>query len=197
MDARALRFWKIVALVNGLLPLALLLLRAFLIPGGLGPNPVRAALGATGTLALVFLLITLAVTPTRKLSGLQQLGKLRRMFGLLCFLYAALHFLTYAVLDQALDLRFLAGDALERPFIALGFLAFFFMIPLAATSTNGMIRRLGGARWQRLHRRVYAIAILAVAHNMLAAKADRSGPILYGLVLLALLLSRLWLRKRK
>jgi sulfoxide reductase heme-binding subunit YedZ len=197
MDARALRFWKIVALVNGLLPLGVLLVRGLVIPGGLGANPVRAALDATGTLALIFLLITLTVTPARKLSGLQQLGKLRRMFGLLCFLYAALHFLTYAVLDQALDLRFLAGDALERPFIALGFLAFFFLIPLAATSTNGMIRRLGGARWQRLHRRIYAIAVLAIAHQMLAAKADRTGPVVYALVLLGLLLSRLWLRKKE
>ncbi len=194
LSAADLGLVKAVALVNGLVPGCVLAARAA--GGRLGANPIGATMAVTGTLALVLLLITLAITPARKLSGVQALGKLRRLCGLLCFFYATLHFLTWAVLDQSLALRFIAGDVLERPYVTVGFLAWFFMVPLAATSTNGMVRRLGGARWQRLHRRVYGIAILGVAHYMLLVKADRLRPLLYGSVLLALLLSRLWLARR-
>lgn len=181
-------FVKGVGLLNCLLPAGLL--GYYSLTGGLGANPVDFVLRSTGTLALCFLLVTLSVTPLRKLLSWHFLGRLRRMFGLSCFGYALCHFTIYLALDRSFDWKAVAEDVLERPYVTVGFLALFFMIPLAATSNAYMVRRLGGKRWQRLHRRVYAISILAVLHYLWLVKADRRAPLLYGAVLAVLLLFR-------
>jgi methionine sulfoxide reductase heme-binding subunit len=153
----------------------------------LGANPVEALTRGLGTWALNFLLITLAVTPLRKLTGWHVLMRLRRMLGLYAFFYAALHLATYLWLDQSFDWNEIAKDILKRPFITVGMATFALLVPLAATSNNFAIRRLGGRRWQALHRTVYAIAILAVLHYSWMVKFDQSNPLLYGGILLLLL----------
>lgn len=180
---------RAVVLLNGLLPAGLLI--GYAVSGALGRRPVDFLLHATGTLGLVFLLLTLVLTPLRRLSGLAVVGKLRRMLGLLAFAYASAHVLIYVALDQALALKAIAEDVVSRPYITAGFLAYAFMTPLAVTSTAGWVRRLGGARWQRLHRRVYGVAILAVIHYLWLVKADRSLPLLYAAILTVLLGLRL------
>ena len=171
------------------LPFALLFARAF--SGGLGANPVEAITHETGTWALRLLLVTLAVTPLRRLTGALWLVRLRRMLGLFAFFYAALHVLTYAVLDASLDLLYVLEDVLDRRYILVGFTAFVLLVPLAATSTNAMVRRLGPARWRRLHRLVYLAVPLAVLHFLWLVKADLSEPLLYAGLLALLLFLRL------
>jgi sulfoxide reductase heme-binding subunit YedZ len=131
--------------------------------GGLGANPVEFVTRSTGTWTLVFLCITLAITPARRLSGWNWLQRVRRMLGLFAFFYGALHFTTYFWLDQWFDLAAIVKDIVKRPFITMGFAAFVLMIPLAVTSTDAMVRRLG-RRWGKLHRLVYAVAIAAILH---------------------------------
>ena len=145
-----------------LLPLAGLLWGAF--GGDLGANPVETITHTTGDWALRLLLVTLAVTPLRKLTGWHLLMRLRRMLGLFSFFYALLHFSTYAILDASLDPAYIAEDVLKRPYITVGFTAFVLLIPLAVTSTNAMVRRLGGRTWRLLHRAVYVIGGLSVLH---------------------------------
>lgn len=161
----------------------------------LGANPIEAVTRGLGDWALNFLLITLAVTPLRRYSGWAWLGRLRRMLGLFVFFYAALHLTTYLWLDQFFDWPAIARDILKRPFITVGMAAFALLIPLAATSSNFAIRRLGGRRWQALHRTVYAIGILAVLHYSWLVKADQSQPLLYGGILAILLGLRAWWRE--
>ncbi|HEX8735249.1 MAG TPA: protein-methionine-sulfoxide reductase heme-binding subunit MsrQ, partial [Pyrinomonadaceae bacterium] len=156
------KFNKILIFINSLVPLALLVWDAS--GGRLGANPVEFFLRTTGVLTLTFLLITLAVTPLRKMFGWNNLIKFRRMLGLYAFFYGFLHLITYSVFDKNFNLAAIAGDVWQRPFIAVGMLAFFLLIPLAATSTNGMIKRLGGKNWARLHKLSYPIAILGVIH---------------------------------
>jgi sulfoxide reductase heme-binding subunit YedZ len=170
-------------------PLALLVVDAAF--GGLGANPVEALLHRTGDWALRFLLLTLAVTPLRRLAGLPWLGSFRRPLGLIAFGYALLHGLAYAVLDRGLIFQEIAADVLERPYVTAGALALLLMVPLAVTSTRAMMRRLGGRRWQRLHRLVYAVGILAVLHFLWSSKLDRPEPVIYAAVLSVLLLARL------
>lgn len=153
----------------------------------LGANPIEAITHGTGDWALRFLLITLAVTPLRRLTKLHWLVRLRRMLGLFAFFYAALHFATYLWLDQFFDWPAIARDILKRPFITVGFAAFVLLIPLAATSFNAAIRALGGRRWQALHRSVYAIAIFGVVHYWWLVKRDITQPLIYALILAALL----------
>ena len=141
------------------------------------------------------LLITLAVTPLRRVTGLHWLLRLRRMLGLYAFAYAAAHFAIYLWLDQFFDWGAIARDILERPFITVGFVAFVLMIPLAASSDSFAIRRLGGRQWQSLHRSSYAIAILAVVHFWWLVKADLLEPTIYALILAALLGARAWWRE--
>jgi sulfoxide reductase heme-binding subunit YedZ len=131
--------------------------------GGLGANPIELVTRSTGTWTLVCLVATLAVTPLRRATGLHPLARLRRMLGLFAFFYGALHFTTYLWFDQWFDLQAIAKDVLKRPFITMGFLAFVLMLPLAATSTDAMMRRLG-RRWSSLHRLVYAIAVASILH---------------------------------
>lgn len=161
----------------------------------LGANPIEVITRTTGTWTLVFLLITLSITPLRKISGWHWLIRLRRMFGLFAFFYACLHFTTYIWLDQFFDLGDIARDIPKRPFITVGFTSFVLLIPLAATSTTRMIQRLG-KNWQRLHRLVYVTAIGGVVHYLWLVKADRAKPLLYGAILTLLLASRLLLKWR-
>ena len=171
------------------LPFALLVWDA--LHDGLGANPVEAITHRTGDWGLRLLLVTLAVTPLRRLTGWHALARVRRMLGLFAFFYLCLHFLTYAILDSSLDPRYIAEDILERPYITIGFASFCLLLPLAATSTDAMVRRLGGRRWRALHRLVYVAAAGGVLHFLWLVKADMREPLVYGAVLLALLVLRL------
>lgn len=158
----------------------------------LGANPIEALTRGLGDWALRFLLITLAITPLRRLFQLHWLLRLRRMLGLYTFAYAVLHLSGYVVLDQFFDWGEIIKDILKRPFITVGMGAFLLLIPLALTSTNAMIRRLGGRNWQALHRLVYAIALLVIAHYWMMVKLDIRQPLFHGLILAVLLGLRLW-----
>lgn len=163
-----------------------------IVSDSLGANPIEAVTLSLGDWALRFLLITLAVTPLRRLSGLNWLLRLRRMLGLYAFFYALLHVLSYAWLDQFFDWGDILKDIVKRPFITFGFAAFVLLIPLAATSNNAMIKRLGGRRWQWLHRTVYAIAVFGVLHFWWMVKLDITQPAIYAAVLSLLLGMRLY-----
>jgi sulfoxide reductase heme-binding subunit YedZ len=165
---------------------------------GLGANPAETILRGTGEWTLRFLCIVLAVTPLRQWSGLHALARWRRLLGLYVFFYSVLHFLAYAWLDMGFDPAAMAKDLAKRPFALVGFLGFVLLIPLAATSFNRAIKALGAARWQRLHRLVYAVAGLGLLHFfwMRAAKHRYDEVLAYGLVLAILLGWRLWHRFR-
>jgi sulfoxide reductase heme-binding subunit YedZ len=171
-----------------LLPLARLVVLGT--TGGLGANPIEFITRSTGTWTLAGLMATLSVTPLRRLSGRADLIRYRRMLGLFAFFYASLHFVTYIWLDQFFDPAAIAKDIVKRPFITVGFTAFVLLIPLAATSTHAMMRRLG-RRWQQLHRLVYLIALLGVIHYLWLVKKDITEPLIYGSVLVVLLAMRL------
>lgn len=195
----AIRAIKVVVFVLCLLPLARLVLEAFGVAGlGLGANPVEELIHRLGKWGLNFLLVTLAVTPLRRLSGWNWLIRLRRMLGLFAFFYLLLHFLAYAGLDQRFDLAVILEDIVERPFITLGMTALVLLLPLALTSTNAMMRRLG-RRWRQLHRLVYPIAILGVWHFYWQVKLDTLEALIYAAVLAALLGFRLvdWRRRQR
>jgi sulfoxide reductase heme-binding subunit YedZ len=162
----------------------------------LGANPIEFVLRSLGTWTLTLLLITLSITPLRRLSGWNSLIRVRRMLGLFAFFYVCLHFLTYAGVDQSFDLPAILADVVKRPYITVGFSCFVLLIPLAATSTNAMQRRLGGKRWQQLHRLVYLIAVGGVVHYLWLVKKDLTQPLLYGLVLAVLLGVRFVWRRR-
>lgn len=153
----------------------------------LGANPIEFIQRSLGTWTLNFLLITLSVSPLRRFTGLHWLLRLRRMLGLYAFFYAFMHLASYLWLDQFFDWQGIAKDILKRPFITVGMSAFLLLLPLAATSNNAMIRRMGGRRWQQLHRSVYAISILGVVHYWWLVKKDITLPVIYA-ALLALLL---------
>jgi sulfoxide reductase heme-binding subunit YedZ len=157
----------------------------------LGANPVETLSHRTGDWSLRFLLLTLAVTPLRRLSGWNWLQKYRRMLGLFAFFYVCLHFSVYLIFDQFFDLAGIAEDVVKRPYITVGFAGWLLLIPLAATSTHGMMKRLG-RNWQRLHRLVYLIGVLGVLHYLWLVKADLTEPLLYGGLLGVLLGYRLW-----
>lgn len=157
----------------------------------LGVNPVETLSHRTGDWSLRFLLLTLAVTPLRRLTGWNGLQRFRRMLGLFAFFYVSLHFGVYLIFDQFFDLSAILADVVKRPYITVGFAAFVLLIPLAATSTNRMIKRLG-RNWQRLHRLIYPIAILGVLHYLWLVKADLREPLIYAGVLAVLLGYRVW-----
>lgn len=195
-SARLIRFViKPAVFAASLGPLGVLVFGAF--TGGLGANPIEAITHGTGDWTLRFLLLTLAVTPLRTLTRWNPLVRFRRMFGLFAFFYASLHLLTYVWLDKFFSWREIARDIPRRPFITMGFLAFVVLVPLAATSTAGMIRRMGGRAWRRLHRLVYLSAIAGVVHYWWLVKADVSRPRLYAMALAVLLGSRLFVAYRK
>ncbi len=155
--------------------------------GQLGANPIEAAVRRTGFWALNFLLISLAVTPARRLPGGNRLILFRRMLGLFAFFYAGVHLLTYVGLDQFFAVRDIVKDVIKRPFITVGMASFLLLVPLAVTSTNRMIARLGGARWRMLHRLVYVIGIGVVVHYFWLVKADIRLPVVYAGLVAALL----------
>jgi len=191
MSPNTVRWLKPPVFLVCLVPAGMLLLEAFGVAGlSLGANPVEALIHSLGTWSLNFLLITLAVTPLRRLTGQAWLLRFRRMFGLFAFFYLLLHFLAYAGVDQRFALGYILEDIAERPYITLGFAAFLLLIPLAATSTRGMIRRLG-PRWKQLHRLVYPAAILGVWHYYWLVKADVLQPLIYAALLILLLALRL------
>jgi len=187
---------KYFSLLKGLLFFAclipLLRLAWFGYASQLGANPIEFITRSLGTWTLVFLLLTLSITPLRQLSGWSWLARLRRMAGLYAFFYALLHFITYVWLDQFFDLPAIYKDVLKRPFITAGFAAFILLIPLAITSTNAMMKRLGGRRWQWLHRLDYVIAMLAVLHYWWLVKKDITQPLIYAAILATLLGYRVW-----
>lgn len=183
------RLSKPLVFIACLLPLAWLIWRFW--NDQLGTNPVETLSHRTGDWSLRFLLLTLAVTPLRRLTGWNGAQRFRRMLGLFAFFYATLHFLVYLVFDQFFDLSAILADIGKRPYITVGFAAFVLLIPLAVTSTNRMIKRLG-RNWQRLHRAVYLIAVLGVLHYLWLVKADLREPLLYAAILGALLGYRLW-----
>lgn len=161
--------------------------------GSLGANPIKEITEVTGIWTLRFLLVTLAVTPLRIVTRWSPIGTFRRMLGLFAFFYGTLHVATYVALDQYFAIEDILRDVAKRPFITIGFVAFVLMIPLALTSPNRMVRWLGGRRWKALHRTVYAVALGGVFHYLWLVKADTSRPLLYGSILTALLLFRVWL----
>ncbi len=176
-----------------LVPLALLVWRAM--DNRLGPNPVETVIHSTGIWTLRFLLLTLAVTALRRLTGLGWLPRFRRMLGLFAFFYALLHFSAYLVLDRALAWEEVLRDLTDRPYITVGFMALVLLVPLAVTSTRGWVRRLGRRHWQQLHRSIYLIAALGVLHFLWLVKADPREPLRYGALLVGLLVLRLpWRR---
>lgn len=165
---------------------------------GLGANPIEALEHGTGDWAIRFLLITLAVTPLRRLLHVPSLIRFRRMLGLFAFFYACLHFATYLGLDKFLNIHEILADVVKRKYITVGFAAFVLLVPLAVTSTAGWIRRLGGKRWQALHRLIYISAICGVIHYLWLVKADTRMPLAYAAILAVLLAYRLfvWIRPR-
>lgn len=162
----------------------------------LGANPIEFITHSTGDWTMIFLLITLGMTPLRKLSGLQWLGRFRRMLGLYAFFYGCLHFTTYIWLDQFFDTANMIKDVAKRPFITAGFTSFVLMAPLALTSNKAALRLLTGRRWQQLHRLIYVSAVAGVVHYWWLVKADITQPAIYGAILAVLLgyrlLAKLW-----
>lgn len=182
------RWFKPLVFVLALLPFAGIVIDA--LTGGLAAEPIKDITHRTGDWGLRLLLLTLAITPLRRLTGWGKLLRVRRMLGLYTFFYIGLHFTTWLVLDHLFAWDEIVKDIVKRPYITVGFTGFLLLIPLAVTSTDAMIRLLGG-RWRQLHRAVYAIAVLGVLHFLWSVKADWREPVLYGAVLAVLLVARL------
>lgn len=191
------KWTKVAVFFVCLIPMGMLIWRGF--HNGLGANPVEFIQLTTGDWTLRFLVFTLCITPFRKLLNLPDLIRFRRMLGLFAFSYLCIHFLTYLVLDQSLDPAAIWKDVAKRPFITVGFLGFLLLLPLAITSTAGWIRRLGGKRWQALHRAIYFAAVCGVIHYYWKVKSDVRMPLFYGALVAILLLWRLgdWFFKRR
>ena len=179
---------KPAVLTGSLVPIAAILMRAF--AKTLGPDPIAQALNQLGLIALVFLIAALACTPLKAIAGWTWPMRLRRMLGVLTFFYASMHVITYSALDQGLDWHAIIDDIVKRKFIFFGFSTFVLLIPLAATSTNSALKRLGYVRWKQLHRLAYLAPVLAVLHFTWRVKRDVREPVTYGLVLGALLTAR-------
>ena len=191
------KWTKVAVFLSCLIPFGDLVWR--IIKSELGANPVEFLQHTTGDWTLRFLVFTLCITPFRKLLNLPDLIRFRRMLGLFAFFYVSLHFLTYLGPDQAFDLAAMWKDVAKRPFITVGFAAFVSLIPLAVTSTAGWIRRIGGKRWQMLHRLIYFAAVCGVIHYYWLVKSDVRKPLLYGALVAILLAWRLgsWFSKRR
>jgi sulfoxide reductase heme-binding subunit YedZ len=191
------KWTKVAVFLFCLIPFGALVWR--ILNNKLGANPVEFLQHATGDWTLRFLIFTLCITPFRKLFNLPDLIRFRRMLGLFAFFYVSLHFLTYLGPDQQFDIAGMWKDVAKRPFITVGFTAFVLLIPLAITSTAGWIRRLGGKRWQMLHRSIYFAAVLGVIHYYWLVKSDVREPLFYGALVAILLLWRLgsWFSRRR
>jgi len=180
-----IRLAKLVLFVNGLVPLTLLLWDVW--HKRVGANPLEFVTRTTGMLTLVFLLISLAMTPMRRITGLNWLIRFRRMLGLFAFFYGSLHLMTYVAFDRFFHLKTIPGDIVRRPFIAIGMTAFFLMVPLAITSTDKMVKRLGGKRWARLHQIVYLSGVFGALHYYMLVKSDVRLPLTFAFLLTLLL----------
>jgi sulfoxide reductase heme-binding subunit YedZ len=190
-----IRILKSLLWAIGLSPTAWLVWAAF--TGDLGADPIHTLRDVTGLSALSGLLVTLSVTPLRRATGLNELTRVRRLIGLFAFYYATIHAVTYFVFDQSMSLDLVARDVVKHPWVTVGFTAWILLIPLALTSTQGMIRRLGGKRWARLHRLIYLIAALGVFHFLWLVKRDVTTPDFFGTVLIVLLAARLIPARRR
>jgi sulfoxide reductase heme-binding subunit YedZ len=177
-----------------LLPLGLLAFDFY--RGALGANPLEFFLRASGVLTLLFVVVTLSVTPLRKIFGWNGLIKYRRMLGLYAFFYGCVHLITYSIFDKSLEMQEIVRDVIQRPFIAVGMAALLLMVPLAATSTNGMIKRLGGKNWSKLHKLTYAVPVLGVIHFWMIVKSDVFYPALFAVAVALVLGYRLFSRSR-
>jgi methionine sulfoxide reductase heme-binding subunit len=189
------RVVKPAVFLASLAPLGWLVYNAFF--GDLGVNPVETITNQTGIWTLRFIVFTLALTPLRFVTGFNPLALFRRMLGLFAFFYGSLHFMTYFILDHSLEFSGVWEDVVKRPYITAGFTAFVLMIPLALTSTQGWIRRLGGKRWNLLHRLIYITALGGVLHYFWKVKLDTTNPLYYAALVGVLLGARLWQRARK
>lgn len=192
---RPVTLLKVVLWVGALAPAAWLL-RGLVGGRGLGPNPIETLTHVTGMTTLVLVMLTLAVTPVRRLTGWNPVVKLRRPLGLFAFFYAAVHFSIWFVFDMVFNVQWMLEDIALRPFITVGFAAFVLMIPLAVTSTKGWIRRLG-KRWAKLHRLVYVVGVLGVVHYYWFVRADTRLPLIFAAILGVLLLARVPRVRRK
>jgi sulfoxide reductase heme-binding subunit YedZ len=188
--------WKPAVFVACLLPFTLVVGDLFEITGQLGANPIEEIMDRFGNWSLRFILLTLAVTPVRRISGWNWLARFRRMFGLFTFFYVLMHFLTWLILDQGILLPAIIEDIAKRPFITVGFIALVLLTALAATSTAAIRRRMG-RHWQTLHNAAYVVGILGVWHYWWQVKKDITEPLLYAVLLAALLAPRLWWRFRR
>jgi len=189
MTKQDVQFSKLVVFINSAVPLTLLLWDWS--RHQLGANPLEYVTHTTGTLTLLFLILSLAVTPLRKALGLPWLIQWRRMLGLFAFFYGCLHLLAYTWFDKFFAFGAIVQDVLKRPYIAIGMFGWLVLLPLAITSTNAMVKRLGGKRWNQLHRLAYVAAVAGVVHYYMLVKADVRKPVLFGAVLLLLLAYRL------
>jgi sulfoxide reductase heme-binding subunit YedZ len=189
------RVVKPVLYIAALLPFAWLVFA--LVTGLVMGDEVKFMQHVTGDTALTALLLSLAVTPLRRVTGWNELIRVRRLIGLTAFWYACLHLSTYLVFDQSLSVDEIAKDIVKHPWVLVGFTAFLCLVPLAITSTKGWVRRLGGKRWQRLHRLVYVAAVAGVLHYFWLVKKDARAPLVYGAVLLMLLGARVWLARER
>ena len=164
------------------------------VTGNLGVNPIEKLMDELGLMALRLIIITLMITSLSNIKTLKSIVVLRRMIGLFAFYYVCLHFSTYIVLDHFLDMQFIIQDIIKRPFITFGFISFLFLIPLASTSTNNMIKRLGFKLWKKIHYLIYPVAILASMHFYVLVRADKTEPVIYMGIIILLLLHRIFKR---
>ena len=164
------------------------------VTGNLGVNPIEKLMDNLGLMALRLIIITLMITTLSNIKSLKSIVVLRRMIGLFAFYYVCLHFSTYIVLDHFLDMQFIIQDIIKRPFITFGFISFLFLIPLASTSTNNMIKRLGFKLWKKIHYLIYPVAILASMHFYVLVRADKTEPVIYMGIIILLLLHRIFKR---
>ena len=164
------------------------------VTGNLGVNPIEKLMDELGLMALRLIIITLMITTLSNIKSLKSIVVLRRMIGLFAFYYVCLHFSTYIVLDHFLDMQFIIQDIIKRPFITFGFISFLFLIPLASTSTNNMIKRLGFKLWKKIHYLIYPVAILASMHFYVLVRADKTEPVIYMGIIILLLLHRIFKR---
>jgi sulfoxide reductase heme-binding subunit YedZ len=197
LDDNTLSKVKLAIFILALLPFVRLIIGGVM--DDLGANPIEKITRSTGYWTLTFIMVTLTITPLRKLTGWNWLTRTRRMLGLFAFFYASLHFLTYLVIDQFFDWDSILKDIVKRPYITVGFPSFLLLIPLAITSNNALIKKLGGKRWRWLHRLVYVVAVGGVVHYWWLVKKDLTNPITFAVILAVLLGFRVvyWWHARK
>ena len=188
---------KLKGLVFGICLLPFIWLSYALLTDQLGANPIEAITRETGVWALRFIIVTLLISPLRKLTGRNEFIRFRRMLGLFAFFYASVHMLLYLGLDQFFDVQEIWLDIVKRPFITIGFISFILLIPLTITSTDKMIKRLGGRRWKKLHYLIYLIVVLSCLHFYMLVKQDKTEPLIYLLIVLLLLGFRVLGQRRR